>query len=264
MAQTKAATRILMSEPVPAGPKPPPYWDWCKQVAEKSGRPGTTLTCTGLKNGYRSLGTYESAYNGIWMAQRAYEAERKGYDAFITGCTSDMGLKESRALVNIPVIGATEAAAILASMMGNKFSVILIDPGHKAMMENLVRDYGLSDKLASLRCPPGMTAPKDFKMMLTGEEKAVVEEMKAEMAKAVIEDGAEAMFVSCVPTGSMLKLQGLYEVEGAPVVDELSAAIKLAEIMVDLKRTYGTVVCKRTIYKAPAPGWEQQIPIEVD
>jgi allantoin racemase len=266
MLQDKAEKiKILMSEPIPAGPSGgPPYWAWCQDQVEKIGRPGTSLTCTGLKNGYRSLGTYESAYNGIWMAQRAFEAEKKGYDAFIVGCTSDLNLKECRALVNIPVIGPTEASVLLAAALGDKFSVILIDSHLKPMMECLIRGYGLIDKVASFRCPPGLTAPKDFQMMLGGKEKELADEMKAEMARAVNEDGAEALFVSCVPTGVSLKRQKVYEVEGAPVIDQLSASIKMAETLIDLKREYNTGVCKRSIYRGPAPGWDKQIPIVVE
>jgi len=102
--------------------------------------------------------------------QRAYEAEKKGYDGFIIGCASDLGLKEARSMVNIPVVGSTEATALLACSLGNKFSVITTDPTACGRAENLIRSYGLADRLASVRCPDGLTSHKNFAMMAEGPE----------------------------------------------------------------------------------------------
>jgi len=123
--------RIMISEPVPGATKPPPYWEWIHKMAEKAARPGTAVDYVALKKGCRGDGAFENTYNTIWMAQRAYDAEKKGYDAFIVGCASDMGLKECRALVDIPVAGSTESSLLLASVLGHKFSIILVDPGIK-------------------------------------------------------------------------------------------------------------------------------------
>jgi Asp/Glu/hydantoin racemase len=84
------------------------------------------------------------------------------------------------------------------------------------------------------------------------------------MAKAANEDGAEALFVSCVVTSAFLSMQGVREVSGTPVIDPVAASLKLTETLVDLKRAYGTGVCRRSIYTALVPGWEKQIPIIVD
>jgi len=257
-------TKILLCEPVPERKEVPPHRAWWQKTVELVARPGITMDYVDLKKGYMGLSTYEQAYNGIQMAQRAYEAEKKGYDAFIIGCASDMGLKECRALVNIPVVAPTEASSLLASTLGEKFSVIDLQPFTRPVIEGAIRSAGLLDKLASIRSPEGLTAAKSFKMTFGGEQEKLIELLTGEMAKAVKEDGAEALFVSCVITSALLTMQGVREVEGAPVIDQVAASLKMAEILLDLKRAYGTGVCRKSIYLAPSPGWDKQIPIIVD
>lgn len=84
------------------------------------------------------------------------------------------------------------------------------------------------------------------------------------MSRAVKQDGAEVLWVACTISAAILTTQGIYKVDGAPVLDLFAAAIKMAEIMVDLQRAYGISVCRESIYYPPRPGWEEQIPIAVD
>jgi len=250
----------MVSEPM-AGEKPEPHWAWYKKTLDTVKRPGTSIDFVHLKKGYRSLSPYTSAYNVLSMVQRAYEAEKKGYDAFIIGCATDLGLRESRAIVNIPVIAPTEAVVHFAATLGNKFSIIAVNPNGCVLMANLVTSYSLRDKLASVRPVPGLTLTKTFQMMLGGEQEKLIDMITREMVQAVEQDGAEAFFVPCVPTSSMLTMNGIHTVAGAPVIDLLSISMKQAEMMVELKRAYGTSVCKRSIYCPPYEGWEKDIPI---
>ncbi len=255
--------KIMVSEPM-AGDSPAPYWDWYQKTLKDVGQSGTTIEIIYLKKAYRSLSPYTQAYNAISTVQRVYEAEKKGYDAFIIGCATDLGLIESRALVNIPVIGVTEAAVHFAATLGNKFSIISVNPNACVRTENLVKSYCLGEKLASIRSVPGLTLAKNFEMMLGGEQDKLIQMIKKEMEDAVKEDGAEALFIPCLPTNTMLTMNGLHWVEGAPVIDLFSITIKQAEMMVALKRAYSTGVCKRSIYIPPYEGWDKDIPIVID
>jgi allantoin racemase len=265
MKEKKSNIKLMLSEPV-YGEAPRQHWPWLAQILEAVGQPGTTVDFVNLRHGYKVVRTYARAYNALQIVQRAYEAEKKGYDGLIIGCASDLGMKEARSMVDIPVIGATEATALLACTLGNKFSVVCTDPTACARTESLIKSYGLGDRLAGVSSPPGLTAHKNFAMMGEGVEgqKKVVEMLTSEMRRAVLEDRAEAVWVSCVPSSTCVAIHGVHEVEGAPVVNLFTASLKLAETLVSLKKAYGTVVCKRSIYLGPAPGWEQEIPIRID
>lgn len=200
------------------------------------------------------------------QVQRAYEAEKKGYDAFMIGCAFDPGLKECRALVNIPVVAPVESAALLACTLGNNFSIIALAPGWVQIIVNTIRSYGLKDKLASVRCPPGLTFDDASGMAVAGEEgqAKLVDLVVEEMSKAVEEDGAEALFVSCMIASTVLSMHRVYQVDGVPVIDPFAAEIKMAEVLADFQKACGIGVCKSSIYHPPFPGWEDEIPIKVD
>jgi Asp/Glu/hydantoin racemase len=166
-------------------------------------------------------------------------------------------------MVNIPVVAPTEACGHIAAAMGNKFSIIDLQAATIPGIEAAVRNAGLSLKLASVRSPEGMNAAKSAKM--TSEEPAkALQIYKSEMETAIAEDGAEALLVSCVITSSFLNEQGLYEVNGVPVIDLLAGTLKMTELMIDFHDAYGTTVCKNTIYRTPSPGWDEDLPMAID
>lgn len=253
--------KFLFCEPVPQSPEVPAHHAWWKRTIERVARPGVTVDFTGLKKGYYGITTYEQGYNGIEMAKRAYEAEKNGYDVFIIGCASDMGLKECRALTSMPVVAPTESSALLASTLGERFSVIDLQRFTRPVIEGAVRNAGLSSKLASIRCPEGMSAGKAFQMSHGGKQDELVEIMKSEMVKAIKEDGAEALFVSCIVTSAFLSMKEVHEIEGVPVIDIMAATLKMAEVLLDLKKAYGMGVCRKSSYISPSPGWDKNLPV---
>ena len=103
------------------------------------------------------------------QVERAYEAAEKGYDAFIIGCGWDPALKECRSVVDIPVVAMLESAALLACTLGNKFSVIAFEANWVPLLQNIIRSYGLQDRLASVRCPSGIKFTDAFEMLLGGK-----------------------------------------------------------------------------------------------
>jgi allantoin racemase len=252
--------KILLCEPVPAmepNPRHRAYWN---KTLEKVARPDVTLDYVNISRGYLGLSGYEQLYGSVEMVKRAFQAEKHGYDAFIIGCASDMALMECRSLVNIPVIAPTEACGHIAATLGNKFSIIDLQYATRPVIEGAVRNAGLSPKLASVRSPEGMDADKVSQ--LTSEDPAkAVQIFRDEMKRAIKEDGAEALLVSCMLTSAFLTEHGLYEVEGVPVIDLLAGSLKMAEIMIDLQDSFGTGVCKNTIYRATSSGWDKELPI---
>jgi hypothetical protein len=80
------------------------------------------------------------------------------------------------------------------------------------------------------------------------------------MGEAARKDSAEVVFVSCTHTSAFINMQGIYEVDGVPILDLFTGSLKLAETLLDIKKAYGTAVCKKSIYMAPSTGWEKLIP----
>lgn len=263
--RSSSGTRLMLSEPIPGGPNP--FWESFQKTVNTVARQGTTIDYVTLRKGYSdSTSPYTSFYNARGQVERAYEAEKNGYDAFMIGCAFDPGLKECRSVVNIPVVAPLESAALIACTLGNRFSVISLDPGWVQITINTLYSYGLRDKLASVRCPRGLTFHEAFEKMFSGEQgqQKVVDLLIEEMSKAVLEDSTEVLLVGCLIGSSVLAMHQVCQVDGVPVIDPLAAQIKMAETLSDFQKAYGTGVCRASIYRSPHKGWEKEIPIDAD
>lgn len=197
------------------------------------------------------------SYNAIEGVKSVYQACKKGYDAFVISCMMDPGLTEARSIVEIPVAAGLESAAMVACLLGNKFSIIGLHAPSAPIYAARIKNYGLDGRLASIRCT-GLTSLEAI--ALYSQPEKLINIFKLHSERAVKEDGAEAIIIGCTAVSSIFTAQKIYEIEGVPLVNGVVAALKMAEVMVDLRETYGTNVCKKGIYAAAA-NWEKEIPI---
>jgi Asp/Glu/hydantoin racemase len=152
-------------------------------------------------------------------------AERRGsYDGAILAAFTDPGLAGARAACAVPVVGIAEAALLFARGLGRRISVVTVAPGLVALMRERVDDYGLGDRIVSIR-----SCPSD----LLGRDGPGLEAMLGDAAEAAIaEDGAEVIVVGGGPIADMRR--GLRARLGVPVVDGVTCAVRLAETLVGL------------------------------
>ena len=72
----------------------------------------------------------ESEYEDILAAPdvvlKALEASKRGFDAVVVSCMLDPGVDQTREMLDIPVLGPAQTAMHVASMLGDKFSIITV------------------------------------------------------------------------------------------------------------------------------------------
>jgi allantoin racemase len=205
---------------------------------------GTTRGGTGVE--YR----FTEYFFAREMIENALRAEREGFDAYVIGTTNDAGLFPSREVLNIPVIGITEASMHVACLMGRRFA--LITPNEKMIphFEELAVRYGLRDRLAAIEYT-------EFKIPELGKvfEDAGVQHRQITQfkqgAQKVIAKGAEVIIPIGGIAGLFLARAGLRDIDGVPVIDTISVALKVAEMMTNLKRITGTFVSRRLSFARP-------------
>ena len=219
-----------------------------RQVA----RPDTSIEFHHPKySSYIVQASYLEMLNNVWLVDGIIEAEKQGYDAAIIGCGNDPGLQQARQAVDIPVVGPTEAAMLLACTMGFKFGVITVMDEFVALTERNIRNYGLEWRATS---PVRVYQLGDnpfqalSEMIFTPE---VINPQFDELCRAAIADGAEVIIPACAALSPATSLLGYREVPGAgvPVLDVTLAAVKMAETLVDLKRGVGLGKSQKSIYK---------------
>ena len=194
---------------------------------------------------------YTRALMGIEILERVKQAELDGFDAAFPGvCYGEFYLQDARQAVRMPVVGPAESAMMTAQLIGSKFAVVTLATedifaegpvyGHNAVEENLRvlgwENRAISRPVRPLTVPLGPLLVEAYK----GRPERLIEEFETKALECV-QDGADVVIVGCMPYGAALTKVGYTEVAGTgvPVVTALPAMIKLAESMVDLRRSIG-------------------------
>lgn len=176
------------------------------------------------------------------ILKEVIKAERSGYDALIIGCFYDPALREAREVSDIVVAGPAESSLLIASLLGDKFSIIVGKRKWIPLMEENVSKYGLKSRLVSLE-PIGLGVHDLHRDERDTKERII------QAARKAIDKGAEVIILGCtVFLGFYKELQSMINV---PVVDPVVASLKIAELKVDLKRKSGWSYSRIGLYEMP-------------
>jgi allantoin racemase len=177
---------------------------------------------------------YDEALLAPWTVEMAAEAERRKYDAVITGCVGDPGVEAAREMVRIPVIGPGQAAFHAAAMLGDQFSVLSPLDGTVHPTRALLRHYGLADRCASVR-PVNCTV-----MALRAGDAGTFRTLVDVARRCLDEDGADVIVLACA---SMSHVFGdrLADALPVPVVNALRVSLRAAEMLVGSRLTHSKI-----------------------
>lgn len=197
-----------------------------------------------------------SCQNTPAIVSAIMDSEARGYDAAIIGCAHDPGLKEARQSVNIPVIGLTQAAVLYAHMMGTNYGIVSISPQARLIVRERIANYGLSEHLVGIAVLKSTLAEQAVAWLDTSA--AAIEDFRT-AARELIALGAEVIYPACGASSLMLRTTpglnaypgGITEIDGVPIVDQLSVAVKMAEMLVDLRRAGSTWISRACGYAQP-------------
>lgn len=230
------------------------YDDALKAHFRRVARPDTEIVMHGMRPG-----TYRSNYpgddikhvglqylHGLQFLAAAVEADRSGFDAFALSTLPEPGLREIRAMVDIPVVGYGEAAMRDACSRARRFGVLVfIDELAELVAEN-ARRHGLGENFVAAR-----HVGFRFADVLAGfaDPEPLIERFRV-AARALLSEGAEAIIPGEAPLNVLLARHGIVEVDGAPVIDSLGAWVRQAETLVDLKRSGALTTARRGYFSA--------------
>jgi allantoin racemase len=211
-------------------------------AATKAARPDTVIRAVESAFGPPSIeGTYDDAFAVPGLLVRIKEGETEGADAHVIACFDDTGLDAARALANAPVVGIGEAGFFAAAMLAHRFSVVTTLARSVPVLENNLLRYGLDRRCARVRACAVPVLELDNPA--SGARRKIADEI----ARALTEDGAEAVVLGCA---GMADLAASLSAEFAvPVIDGVGAAVVLAEGLAAI----GLRTSKRGGYARPLP-----------
>jgi allantoin racemase len=172
------------------------------------------------------------------------------YNAIVLLGGGEPGFREAREIARpygIPVTACAFSQMHIASLLGNKFSVIDIAENHNLYYYDLVVQHRFEKRCASIRSinfplprpglEPELAIHTEKAMALRGEPSAAVEAAVREAEAAIREDGAEVITFGCSAAFWLRPFLAKRLAElgwEVPVLEGYSCAITLAKLMVRL------------------------------
>ncbi|WP_066256624.1 aspartate/glutamate racemase family protein [Hydrogenophaga flava] len=201
--------------------------DTIGQAARRVAGPGTLIVASQPASGPVSIEShFDEAVAAIGVAEEVLAGEREGTDAYVIACFGDPGLWSARELTRAPVIGIAEAAFHMAALIATRFSVVTTLGRTCVIAEHLLAQYGFEHQCRRVR------AAEIPVLDLEHDPDASLRKIIEESLRAKEEDGVGAIVLGC---GGMADLtEEISRAVGLPVVEGVTAAVKLAESLVHL------------------------------
>jgi allantoin racemase len=201
---------------------------------------GTEIIAVNPEYGPVSIeGYYDEVFSIPGLLEEVRKGEDSGCQGTVIACFDDTGLDAARCLASGPVVGICEAAMHIASLLANGFSVVTTLKRSIPALEELAVKYGMSQQCHRVR------AAEVPVLELENPDSEATKLIRVEIQKALDEDRSEAIVLGCA---GMADLATELSAEfGVPVIDGVTAAVKLVESLVAL----GLQTSKRNGYAYP-------------
>jgi allantoin racemase len=159
------------------------------------------------------------------VVDNVVRAEREGYDAAAITIVQNIGMREARAAVRIPVASYGEAAMRYARERGDRFAVVAFDPGIARIIEDEISRLGFAEHAA-----PVCVVETDYGGVVEAFDRPtkLVEAFTA-AARRSIAEGAHLLIPGQTIMAEALWRQGVDRIGRTPVVDALAVTIAAAE-----------------------------------
>lgn len=199
--------------------------DKIKEEAKRFAGPDTNIDATNSHFGADIIATRAEAAISQHALVDACARYGDKADAIIVGMSLDSGVWAAREMMEIPVIGMSEAALHMASLHGNRIG-LLVFGGVTQTYREMVESYGYANRLGALEAL-GITPQEHLR------DPGAVEDKIVERCEELAENGTidSVILVGAVAVGLPGKLQSRLSI---PAFEGISCAVLLAESLVRL------------------------------
>ena len=168
-----------------------------------------------------------------WVIERAMEAERRSFEAVITGCFGDPGVEAARERVRIPVIAPGETALLTARLLAHHYSIITPLRETVPLAREQAHRVGVAPFVASIR-PFGVPVER-----IRQREAATFQQLVDLGRRCVEQDGAELLVFACASMS--LLADEVQERIGVPIINSVRLSLRAAEMFVGAGLTHSPV-----------------------
>jgi len=171
-------------------------------------------------------GHFDEAIAAIGVLEQIKIGREQGVCGHVIACFGDPGLLAAREMAQGPVVGIAEAAMHMATLVATRFSIVTTLPRTLIIARHLLQQYGFEHHCAALHAI-------DLPVLALEDGSGLAQEkVRQRCIQSLREDGCGAIVLGC---GGMADLaQSLTRELGVPVIDGVTAAVKMVESLVAL------------------------------
>ena len=182
---------------------------------------------------------YHNYLASVNVHERIVQAEKEGYDGAVIASYGDPGIEGAKELVNIPVVGITEASYALARLLGTKFLVIVSAATAVPRQIRTIKAMGIPDYQYAVR-PIGLT------VLGVMDDRMNAKELIANSCEVALkETGAEVIVMGCSGFSGLRK--DLEKMLNVPIIDPVVAGVQVCNTLINMKLSQSKV----STYKTP-------------
>ena len=195
--------------------------------ARRAASAGTEIVAASARFGVSYVENRAEAAIASHAVLEALAAHAGGCDAAIIAAFGDPALQAAKELMEIPVVGISEAAFLTAYMLGGRYAIVCLTQRLRMWYAESAREQGLDRRLVSVRALEA--APAD----IAKAKEEVGERLVEQCLRAVEADGAEAIVLGGGPIAGLAR--EIAHRLPVPIVDGVSCAVRMSEGLVHLK-----------------------------
>ncbi|MEU0877118.1 aspartate/glutamate racemase family protein [Lentzea sp. NPDC005914] len=201
--------------------------------------PGTSVYAVSPEMGPASIEShYDEALSVPGLLTEIASGEVSGVDGYVIACFGDPGLDAARELARGPVVGIAEAAMRTAAYLGRGFTVVTTLSRTRGRAWDLAGRYGMRGLCLGVHA---------CEIPVLELDSAALDVVTAACARAVEEDGADAVVLGCA--GMTDWAEPISAAIGVPVVDGVQSAVLTVQALVEMGLRTG----KRDEFAVPPP-----------
>ncbi|WP_304169480.1 aspartate/glutamate racemase family protein [Lonsdalea britannica] len=199
-------------------------------AARRAAHADTEIRAVCPSHGAPSIeGHVDEAIAALGVLEQIQQGKSQGVHGHVIACFGDPGLLAARELADAPVVGIAEAAMHMATLVATRFSIVTTLPRTLIIARHLLHQYGFERHCAALHAI-------DLPVLALEDKQGIAhQKVREQCIHAKQKDGSGAIVLGC---GGMADLAvELTRELGIPVIDGVSAAVKLIESLVGMGLT---------------------------
>jgi allantoin racemase len=182
---------------------------------------------------------YHNSLASVNVHERIKQAEKEGYDGVVIACYGDPGIEGAKEIIDIPVVGITEASYALAKLLCTKFLVVVSAETAVPRQVRYIKSLGIPDYQYAVR-PIGLTV-----LGVMSDRISAKELIAKNCENALNETGAELIVMGC---SGFSGLRGeLEENLQVPIIDPVVAGVYICTTLIKM----GLSQSKVSTFKTP-------------